>query len=78
VDVLAVGGEVIELRAKRLDLPPMHGTGCTLASLVAGRIASRGGSIVDAVRWAKRVHHAALAHARDVGGAARVITFAVR
>ena len=32
VDVLAVGERLIELRSKRLPLPPIHGGGCTLAS----------------------------------------------
>jgi hydroxymethylpyrimidine/phosphomethylpyrimidine kinase len=39
VDVLAIGGAIVELRARRLALAPMHGTGCTFASLVAGRLA---------------------------------------
>lgn len=76
IDVLAVGDEVIELRAKRLPRSA-HGTGCVLASLVAGRIAVAGraddAAIVDAVRWSKRAHHAALAGASDVGGAERVL-----
>lgn len=80
IDVLAVDGDVTELRAKRLP-DGAHGTGCTLASLVAGRLAVRSGARVDpdtlvaAVRWAKRVHHAALARALDVGGPARVLSF---
>ena len=81
IDVLAIGGEVVELRARRLGLPPVHGRGCTLASLIAGRVASRVGAKVDAdalvgaIRWAKRVHHAALARAADVGGGMRVLVF---
>jgi hydroxymethylpyrimidine/phosphomethylpyrimidine kinase len=80
IDVLAVGGEVIELRARRLLLPDVHGTGCTLASLVAGRLAARSGALdtgglVSAIRWAKRVHHAALARAVDVGGPMRALMF---
>lgn len=80
-DVLALGGEVIELRARRLDLPPVHGTGCALASLVAGRVARRARADLDdhelvaAVRWAKRVHHAALSKAVDVGRGMRVLVF---
>ena len=80
-DVLAVGHEVVELRAKRLPGAGAHGTGCTFASLVAGRLAARraarvnAGDLVDAVRWAKRVHHAALSRAVDVGGKARVLVF---
>jgi hydroxymethylpyrimidine/phosphomethylpyrimidine kinase len=81
IDVLAVGEEVIELRAKRLAVPDVHGTGCTLASLVAGRIARRAdrrldrGELVAAIRWAKRVHHGALGRAVQVGDGMRVMVF---
>jgi hydroxymethylpyrimidine kinase/phosphomethylpyrimidine kinase len=80
-DVLAIGERLIELRAPRLRVGPTHGTGCTLASLIAGRLARRAGegvsdeAIVQAVRWAKRIHHAALARAADVGEGARVLAF---
>ena len=80
-DVLAVGGEVIELRARRVTGAPVHGTGCALASLVAGRLAVRLAARVDrdtlvaAVRWAKRAHHAALARAVDVGEGMRALVF---
>lgn len=86
-DVLAIrgedgeAGEVIEMRAKRLRLPPIHGGGCTFAALVAGRIAAdareyadAGSAVVlDAVKWAKRAHHRMLGSARDVGGEMRVL-----
>ncbi len=81
IDVLAAGGEVIELRARRLALRPTHGTGCTFASLIAGRLAVRTSKRVDrdtivaAVRWAKRVHHAALTRTVDVGDGLRAIVF---
>jgi hydroxymethylpyrimidine/phosphomethylpyrimidine kinase len=81
IDVLAIGDEVVELRARRLDIPAVHGTGCTLASLVAGRLAARDGlrldasDLVSAIRWAKRVHHAALGRAVDVGGPMRALVF---
>jgi hydroxymethylpyrimidine/phosphomethylpyrimidine kinase len=81
IDVLALGGEVIEFRARRLALPPIHGAGCAFASLVAGRIARRASprlgdaEIVAAIRWSKRVHHAALANARDVGRGMLVLAF---
>jgi hydroxymethylpyrimidine/phosphomethylpyrimidine kinase len=84
IDVLAIDNRVIELRSPRLDLGSMHGTGCTLASLIAGRLARcrvrpvGSGAIIAAVRWAKRVHHAALSRAVDVGGPARVIVFESR
>lgn len=86
VDILAFASKrgparVIELAARRLTLPPLHGGGCALASLVAGRIAVRAEdyeadaerAIADAVRWAKKLHHDALARLSDVGGDLRVI-----
>jgi hydroxymethylpyrimidine/phosphomethylpyrimidine kinase len=76
VDVLAVGDELFEIGAPRLRIDPVHGAGCTLASLVAGRLAvAPRSAIVDTVRWAKKVHHAALARAIDVGGPLRVLAF---
>jgi hydroxymethylpyrimidine/phosphomethylpyrimidine kinase len=73
VDVLATAaGDVVELRAKRLAVSA-HGTGCVLASLIAGRLAARAGDVVAATRWAKRVHHSALARAVRVGAGARVL-----
>jgi hydroxymethylpyrimidine/phosphomethylpyrimidine kinase len=85
IDLLAFhdrdGAKVIEIRAKRLQLPSVHGGGCALASLIAGRIAvadpiPKGQletTLRDAVRWAKRVHHAALREVSDVGGEMRVL-----
>jgi hydroxymethylpyrimidine/phosphomethylpyrimidine kinase len=85
IDVLAIpsdrGHDAIEIRAKRLRLPPVHGGGCTFASLVAARMAldrrpwpeADPAIVIDAIRWAKRAHHRMLAAARDVGGAMRVL-----
>jgi hydroxymethylpyrimidine/phosphomethylpyrimidine kinase len=85
IDVLAIqadrGHDAIEMRAKRLRLPPIHGGGCTLAALIAGRVAvdrrtwhgADAAVVIDAIRWAKRVHHRLLAGARDVGGPMRVL-----
>jgi hydroxymethylpyrimidine/phosphomethylpyrimidine kinase len=59
VDVLAVRGRrVTHLRAERVKTVP-HGTGCTLASLIAGRLAAATAradddALVAAIRWAKR------------------------
>src|SRR5437763_1248776 len=71
VDVLAMHETTYELDAPRLRLPPTHGGGCVLASLIAGRIArhpdftsSPARALLRAVRWAKRVHAAALVDAR--------------
>lgn len=76
VDVLALWDadrtRVHELATPRLRIGPVHGGGCALASLVAGRLA-RGSSIPGAVRWAKATHHAALRAAANVGGEMRVL-----
>lgn len=60
VDWLALAGRavrVVRVARPRRRTPPLHGTGCALASLVAGRLAARGGArpeqIVEAVRWAR-------------------------
>jgi hydroxymethylpyrimidine/phosphomethylpyrimidine kinase len=82
VDVLATGHEVIELRASRRPFGRqhgLHGSGCVLASLIAGRLAwepdrTTGSPVlVRAVRWAKRLHRAAIEGAHDVGGPLRVL-----
>ena len=82
IDVLAGGEEIFELSSKRLSLPTtVHGGGCTLASLIAGRLAkderewkSEGEAmVVDAVRWAKKAHFGLLERALDVGGDMRVL-----
>jgi hydroxymethylpyrimidine kinase/phosphomethylpyrimidine kinase len=81
VDVLASEHRVVTFRARRLDVGPVHGTGCTLASLIAGRLAVRSGSdakhqtLVAAVRWARKVHHAALVRPARVGTGMRVLRF---
>ncbi len=72
---------VIPLSAPRLTLAPVHGGGCILASLIAGRLAMMddayraepSATLVSAVRWAKKLHHAALRRTRDVGGDLRVV-----
>jgi hydroxymethylpyrimidine/phosphomethylpyrimidine kinase len=81
-DVLAIGPDVIELRARRLDIGATHGTGCTLASLVAGRLAwtdtkgsLRRDALIAAVRWAKRAHHASLTRAVSLGRGVKVMIF---
>ena len=75
VDVFATSERTISLAAARLRVKPFHGGGCALASLVAGRLASAEDpfDLEPAVRWAKRIHHAALARATDVGGDLRVL-----
>jgi hydroxymethylpyrimidine/phosphomethylpyrimidine kinase len=69
-DVLAVGGRVIHLRARRVSVVP-HGTGCTLASLIAGKLAAAGGAddrdLVTSIRWAKRQLKARIGNPWRVG-----------
>lgn len=77
----AAAKNVLELSAPRLKLPPIHGGGCILASLIAGwlaveheaYVADPAKALVTAVRWAKKVHHQALLRVRDVGGELRVV-----
>jgi hydroxymethylpyrimidine/phosphomethylpyrimidine kinase len=79
VDTLALrSGRVVELRGARLDLPPLHGGGCVLASLIAACLATTGAvrreaDIEAAVREGRRLHRRALRRPVDVGGAMRVI-----
>jgi hydroxymethylpyrimidine kinase/phosphomethylpyrimidine kinase len=69
-DVLAVGGRVLHLSAPRVTAVP-HGTGCTLASLIAGRLAATGrdgdADIVASIRWAKGQLATRIAHPWRVG-----------
>ena len=77
VDLLGIAGSkrIVLLRAPRLTLGSFHGGGCVLASLIAGRLATTEGErdLVGVVRWAKKVHHAALLRLRDVGGDLRIL-----
>lgn len=79
VDVLAIGGRTLALRAPRDRGVEVHGTGCTLASLVAGRLAVGRGvlddaRLVEAVRWAKRRLTRSIGRAVRVGDGARVMS----
>jgi len=73
IDVLATREGVMELARPRIRTKKkLHGAGCTLASLIAARLAL-GDDVVTAVRFAKRVHHEAITRAEDVGGDLRVL-----
>ncbi len=73
IDVLATRDRIVEIARPRVRTKrKLHGAGCTLASLIAARIAL-GDDVVAAVRWAKRAHHAAIARAVDVGGELSVL-----
>lgn len=81
VDWLALrGGRLVRLARPRRRIPPVHGTGCTLASLIAGRLAARPRAgtprvddLVDAARWARARLDRALAVPLKVGAGLRVI-----
>jgi hydroxymethylpyrimidine kinase/phosphomethylpyrimidine kinase len=77
IDVLVIGAHTYYLRAPRLRAR-IHGTGCTLSSLVAGRLAMRQGSwddssILSAVRWAKRKLTSRISRAVRIGRGHRVL-----
>jgi hydroxymethylpyrimidine/phosphomethylpyrimidine kinase len=77
VDVLAVGSRVLLLAATRFRTEA-HGTGCTLASLLAGKLAARTGgltdeAIVQAARWAKQTLTEWLRSATSVGDGLAVL-----
>lgn len=75
IDVIAFAdGTTLELRAPRLPIRArLHGGGCTLASLVAGRLAT-GHSLRASLPWAKRTLQNALQNLASVGGPLAVIT----
>ncbi len=72
LDVLAIGDRVEKLTSRRLKVQPFHGGGCTLASLIAGKLASMPGAIDDAaileaVSFAKRRLTGAIRRATHIG-----------
>ena len=66
VDLLTNGTTEIILRAPRLDNRHTHGTGCTLASAIAAKLAA-GADVPEAVRAAKRYVTGALAAGFPLG-----------
>jgi hydroxymethylpyrimidine/phosphomethylpyrimidine kinase len=77
-DVLVGARRVTRFPAPRLDATDVHGTGCTLASLVAGRLAVLGDddddeALAAATRWAKGVLFRALEAPVVVGEGQRVV-----
>lgn len=66
VDVLWSGGEVHLWEHPRLDTQHTHGTGCTLSSAIAARLA-RGDELLHAVAGALAYVHRAIEHAPGLG-----------
>jgi hydroxymethylpyrimidine/phosphomethylpyrimidine kinase len=66
VDVLHDGREFWELRSPRIDTTSDHGTGCTLASAIAARLAL-GDDVPTAARTAHDYLHRAIVKARPIG-----------
>ena len=65
-DLLHDGREFWEFRAPRIATTSTHGTGCTLASAIAARLAL-GDAVPEAVGAAKEYLHEAIAQARPIG-----------
>mmetsp|Transcript_13319 Transcript_13319/g.53422 ORF Transcript_13319/g.53422 Transcript_13319/m.53422 type:complete len:192 (-) Transcript_13319:1021-1596(-) len=63
VDVFYDGTAFLDLVSPRVDTTNTHGTGCTLASAIAARLA-RGDTLVDAVIHARTYLHRALTASR--------------
>ena len=67
VDLLYDGTTAHELRGPRVDTPHTHGTGCTLASALAGHLAL-GKGVPEAAELAKQVVTEALRRSHRLGG----------
>ena len=72
VDVLFADGDIHELKADRLDVGEVHGTGCALSAAITASLA-KGSSVVEAVHLAHRAVHDAIARAQALGRGARLL-----
>ena len=66
VDVILTRHTSFELRGPRIKTPHTHGTGCTLSSAIAARLA-RGHAVEDAIRGARQYLEGAIRHAPGIG-----------
>jgi hydroxymethylpyrimidine/phosphomethylpyrimidine kinase len=71
-DVLATADDVYELEAPRLDVGPVHGTGCTLSAAITAELAA-GRALVDAVRSARAYVRRAIAASHQLGRGSRLL-----
>lgn len=67
VDLLVEGGEMVRFVHARVETSSTHGTGCTLSSAIAARLA-RGDTLPVATEGAIEYLAGALAHAFPLGG----------
>ncbi|MCL9814217.1 bifunctional hydroxymethylpyrimidine kinase/phosphomethylpyrimidine kinase [Natranaeroarchaeum aerophilus] len=72
VDVLVTGTDIEEFEHPRIDTDATHGSGCTLSSAVAARLAN-GDSVLDAVEWGTEFMHSAVRYHHDVGQGAGAV-----
>jgi hydroxymethylpyrimidine/phosphomethylpyrimidine kinase len=72
VDLFFDGREFMELRAPRLEVPPMHGLGCSLSALITGYLAL-GLPVREAVRRGHDVLHRALRQPSRIGEGLSII-----
>ena len=77
VDLLADGTTYDELGGSRLDSPHTHGTGCTLASALAGHLAL-GVTVPEAARLARELVREAIAGGYGLGAGAGPVDPAAR
>lgn len=78
IDAVATRTELIELASPRVPGSEMHGSGCTFASLIAGRLAVTEGPLDDAralsaIRWAKEEVTRRIRNAQRIGDGLRVL-----
>ncbi len=77
VDVLLDGAGFEEFAAERLEIGPVHGTGCALSAAIAAGLA-RGTPLRESIGAAKRFVHDALRSSVAIGSGARVLRFPSR
>jgi hydroxymethylpyrimidine/phosphomethylpyrimidine kinase len=76
-DLLLTDGAAHVFAEERIDSQHTHGTGCVLSAAITARLAL-GGSVVDAVREARRHVRAAIRSAPGLGGGRGPIDFFAR